>query len=267
MKPTISEFSYGYAVTDELVHDPVAGVIGAPVFATQFAEGRTGGGYDLRLNRAHLPLFVQFKLTDYMKRGTCVEQRLQRLRAPCYRMHLRPARFSRQHQLLLDLEQLGHEVYYSAPAFHTPGALDRAFAARSVRAQSKWIRPSQIGPLPDQYEHHVSFHHPGPFFLFSEPVALHGSTTFEDAAVRWRRLLREQSAENLESDFKLLGDLERVLHNQGADYRPPRLLGKSAPATIDSPIRAAAYLAATYLESQLFLIGHADDSIGKSPTP
>ena len=40
MKPNISEFSYGYALTDELVHSPGSHLVGAPVFPSLYQEGQ-----------------------------------------------------------------------------------------------------------------------------------------------------------------------------------------------------------------------------------
>src|SRR6186713_1069927 len=103
MRPSISEFSYGFAITSELVRAP-GGVTAAPVFPSLVVEGRSGG-WDVRLDRPGVPLFLQFKLCDCMTRRTCREARTAGFSVPCYRMHLRSARVSRQHEMLLDLER------------------------------------------------------------------------------------------------------------------------------------------------------------------
>jgi hypothetical protein len=154
--PAISEFSYGFALTNELIRSPGFQVTAAPVFPSLIQEGQAGG-YDVRLDRPSLPLFLQFKLCHYMFRRTCREVRDGEFDVPCYRMYLRPARHSRQHEMLLDLENAGEEVYYSAPMFHTAEELNTAFLNQSVCSSSIWIRPSEIGPLPDGLDHHVSF--------------------------------------------------------------------------------------------------------------
>ena len=66
MKPQISEFSYGYALTDELIHWHGTNLTAAPIFPSLYQEGQVGGGYDLMLQRPGLPLFLQFKLADCM---------------------------------------------------------------------------------------------------------------------------------------------------------------------------------------------------------
>src|SRR5687767_9944038 len=98
MRPTISEFSYGFAITSELVHIG-GGVTAAPVFPSLIAEGQQGGGWDVRLDRPGVPLFLQFKLCDSMTRGTCREAQVAGFNVPCYRMHLRSARVSEQHAM------------------------------------------------------------------------------------------------------------------------------------------------------------------------
>jgi hypothetical protein len=47
-------------------------------------------------------------------------------------MYIRPARHSEQHEMLLDLENDGNEVYYSAPAFHKPEEFNDAYLNNQV---------------------------------------------------------------------------------------------------------------------------------------
>jgi len=75
MKPDISEFSYGYVVTEALVRGFGTDISAAPVFPSLVAEGREGGGYDVRIEISGIPLFLQFKLSDYMKRNRANEVR------------------------------------------------------------------------------------------------------------------------------------------------------------------------------------------------
>ena len=190
MRPSISEFSYGFAITSELVQAPGA-VTAAPVFPSLRAEGQQGGGWDVRLDRPGVPLFLQFKLCDQMTRRTCKEAQ-KGFNVPCYRMHLRPARSSRQHEMLLDLEESGQEVYYSAPMFHLPEQLNDAFLQGAVRARSVWLRPSDIGPLPDDRDHHVSFEPGGSRMRFSEPKPIEAKREFEDVEKHLADRLRER---------------------------------------------------------------------------
>ena len=121
MKPLISEFSFGYALTEELVRGRHGSLVGAPIFPTQYQEGQEGG-YDIHLPFIGVPIFLQFKLSEYLKRSYAKEWSL--FRSPYYRMHLRPLRWSSQHNLLLEIEGRGNEVFYVAPEFHTQEELN-----------------------------------------------------------------------------------------------------------------------------------------------
>ena len=259
MRPNISEFSYGFAITSELVRAPEA-VTAAPVFPSLFAEGQQGGGWDVRLDRPGVPLFLQFKLCDQMIRRTCREARQASFNVPCYRMHLRSARSSRQHEMLLDLEETGQEVYYSAPMFHQAEELNDAFLQRSVRARSIWIRPSDIGPLPDDGDHHVSFEPKSPWTLFSKPRPIEAKRKFEDVATQLMNRLRERgridiSQEHLE---RLADAIERIADKR-RDIRQRRRDISRESALPAAPLHRVAYYASVFLESQLFVVQARQD--------
>jgi len=172
MQPDISEFSYGYALTEELIHGSGLAIQAAPLFPSLIAEGKVGGGYDVQIPFVGFPLFLQFKLSDCMIRHTAWEVQQGLLSPPFYRMHLRPKKHSMQHQLLLDLEAKGELVYYVAPHFHLPSELNDAYLNRQVINRSVFFKPSQIGPLPDDDWHHVAFHAGQPAYFCSEPRLL-----------------------------------------------------------------------------------------------
>jgi hypothetical protein len=167
MKPGISEFSYGYAITSEVAQLSALRMIGAPVFPSLLQEGNVG--YDVQLPMAGDPVFFQFKLSDYMVRRSAAGAGL--LGVPHYRMHLRPLRHSSQHNLLLSLEDRGFTVFYAAPEFHQPHELNSAYLRKSVVRSSAFFRPRAIGTLPDDGDHFVSFAAGAPFGVrFSDPV-------------------------------------------------------------------------------------------------
>ncbi len=168
MKPDISEFSYGYAVTESFIWDTTLPVVGAPIFPSLIMEGRAGG-YDVAIPFEGVVLFLQFKLSHYMVRNSAFESRGGYLSMPFYRMHLRPRRHSRQHDMLLELEASGHPVLYAAPKFHRSHELNRAYLRRTIVQQSLLISPSIIGSLSDDGEHHLSFRNGSPVYLCSKP--------------------------------------------------------------------------------------------------
>lgn len=157
MKPNISEFSYGYAVTEELVAKHKAVVVGAPIFPSLYEEGKTGGGYDVQIPIKGNPVFLQFKLSDYLERASAKEHQSGLLRVPYHRMHLRPLKHSSQHQLLLDLENTGETVFYITPEFYLPPDLNNFYISRTVIDNSAAFRPSDIGSLPSNDEHYIVF--------------------------------------------------------------------------------------------------------------
>ena len=254
MRPTISEFSYGFAITSELVQAPGA-VTAAPVFPSLIEEGQPGGGWDVRLDRPGVPLFLQFKLCDYMTRHNCREAREGGFNVPCYRMHLRSARVSKQHEMLLELEETGQEVYYSAPMFHQPEELNAAFLTTTVRAKSIWIRPSDIGPLQDSLDHHVSFEPGSPWTFFSEPRPLKAKREFEVVVQDLHKRLRERGQvdigrQNLEHLAEAIADIAEK-HRDISERQRAVARDVARPA---APLLRVAYYAFVFLESQLFVV-------------
>jgi hypothetical protein len=121
----LSEFSYGYALTEQLTRSGSETLIAAPIFPSLFAEGQPDAGYDVQIPFPVAPLFLQFKLSHRMQRRSAAEYGL--FNGPYYRMHIRPSRFSSQHAALLKLEQRGENVFYAAPHFHTTPELNVAY--------------------------------------------------------------------------------------------------------------------------------------------
>jgi hypothetical protein len=256
MKPDISEFSYGFALTYELILTPGFPIVAAPVFPSLYQEGKAGGGWDVRLDRPGVPLFLQFKLSD------CLQQRNSKeaaaLGCPYYRMHLRPSRHSDQHALLLALESSGEEVYYVAPSFHTVAELNEAYRSRSVSAGSRWFPPSCIGALPDDKDHYVSFKNPGPMIFRSTPRLLGDGATFFDFGLRLERAISQRGAESLAATS--LTRLAAVLEGLTAEGR--RTTAASFGQTRDwlhdrPPLEQIAYYSSVFLEAQLFIASRA----------
>lgn len=168
-----SEFSYGYALTDNLINGRVLyGVRGAPVFPSLYDEGQASGGYDVQIPTRGAPLYLQFKIPQVVTRASVKIP--TSYTTPYYRMHLRPASHSTQHQSLLEHERQGRLVFYAAPVFHTTDALNASFDKKEVPRQSVFIRPSQIGSLDDQ-PHFVAYRQGQRVaWIYSEPRQIEG---------------------------------------------------------------------------------------------
>jgi hypothetical protein len=72
-------------------------------------------------------------------------------------MPIRPSKYSRQHELLLELEKSGEEVYYAAPGFYKSKELDDAYQNKQIRSKSIWIKPADIDKINDDKKHYVAF--------------------------------------------------------------------------------------------------------------
>ena len=211
MEPRLTEFSYGFCVTEEFANGVDAGLKAAPYFPSLYAEGKLGGGFDVQIGSA---LFLQFKLADELTRRSARETKLGLLEPPFFRFSLHRRDLSNQHQMLIELEgEVGNQVYYIAPSFAVISELDKAFQAKEVVVRSLMFSPTEIGPLPDDKYHNVSFSAGADsgWFLskpkriaahrsrevlrraFKQPIALEGGDSLEwlyEMAVKMRRIVR-----------------------------------------------------------------------------
>ena len=221
----------------------------------------------MRLDRPGVPLFLQFKLCDQMTRRNCREAREAGFNVPCYRMHLRSARSSRQHEMLLDLEATGQEVYYCAPMFQKPEELNDAFLQRSVRARSIWIRPTDIGPLPDDGDHHVSFEPGSPWTRFSKPRPIEAKREFEVVAKQLMNRLDERGRTDLSKEhLEGLADGIASIADKRRDISQRQLDLSKEAARPAAPLQRVAYYASIFLESQLFCRARTTDRLTFEPS-
>jgi len=156
MTPEISEFSYGFALTNEIVG--WVNLRAAPIFPSLIEEGRKGGGYDVKLDVPGVPLYLQFKRAECMTRRSAREIRKDKLdlTIPFYRFSIMEARRSNQHALLLELDDGTNQVLYAAPRFHELEQINRAWTAKEVAARSIFVKPAAIGAI-DTDSHHVAY--------------------------------------------------------------------------------------------------------------
>lgn len=155
MQTRLTEFSYGYCVTEEFTNGAGAGLKAAPYFPSLYAEGKKGGGFDVRIGSA---VFFQFKLSHELTRRSAKEFKKRLLTLPFFRFWLHRRDLSDQHEMLIELEnQAGNQVYYIAPAFSDVDALDSAYTSKQVIDRSAMFSPKDIGLLPDDKDHRVSF--------------------------------------------------------------------------------------------------------------
>lgn len=260
MEPSFSEFSYGYAITSELVTGSFGPVVGAPVFPSLYAEGKKGGGYDVKIPYEGVPLFLQFKLSHYLCRSNASEW--DSYGKPYYRVYLRPLRHSDQHNLLIALEQYGNDVYYVAPEFHTVSELDDYYSDHVVSDHSSFFSPLEIGELPDDDYHYLTFVTSDAYYEFhSTALALapRPEKRFRFSKVDFENRLIKRLKEPVGFDEHYFDDLA---------YKLIRILSKSMVsrkafgalesqlwrrAGLAERVRSISYMARAYMDTEFIL--------------
>jgi hypothetical protein len=203
MRPKdLSEFSYGYALTEAIIKAAPSSLKAAPYFPSLIEEGKKGGGYDVKLSFFGALLYLQFKLSDQMERRSAKEVKKKLFEPPFFRMPLRSSAKSDQHAMLIALEQSGEQVFYATPEFSTAKGLDEAYLSGRVVQRSCFFRPAEIGELPDQKAHWVAFTAQSPiaYFCSQEPRKLNESALLDGQNFLthlWRSAQRKITPETL----------------------------------------------------------------------
>lgn len=266
-----SEFSYGYALTDNILHSGLPCTPHAPVFPSLYAEGTAGGGYDVRIPRYPVPIFLQFKIPQVMRRRSA--NMPPGFWPPYMRMHIRTRR-PNQHRLLRQLESRGNEVYYATPDFWITPDLDTYFWQQRVHVESWYIRPSAIGAL-DSLPHHVAYERGNPIgWRCSKPHRIEGrfdaeafgsqinrgvATAARQEPTTFFRALADQIREVTIEDRRFavepqLEDIELPPQKQPSD-EVRRRTRYAVPLETRRAGRAAAYLAQVRLSCTLIVTG------------
>lgn len=193
MKLGYTEFSFGYAFTENLIRSASAATGGAPYFPNLIQEGRLE--YDVHIDFPGYPLYLQYKLPDLMVRDTAGEiskHSLPGIATPFFRMHLMKRPVSRQHQLLMDLERgHPHSVYYATPELGSNDSFNAAYNSASVHLRSALFFPNDIGGLPDDDPHVVAYRDDLPYAWFCSKPRETRVFRFEDIVGRLRRSFEE----------------------------------------------------------------------------
>lgn len=276
MEPTFSEFSYGFAVTNEF-----AGLMNlsvAPIFPSLLEEGKAGGGYDVKFDKPGVPLFLQFKRSEHMVHPSAREYGMPgaTISLPYDRFWITPSTKSRQHEMLLNIDTPQNQVYYVAPKFHRVEDLNDAWQAQSVIARSIFLRPRAIGLMPDSGKHSIAFDHRA-VWRCSEPKEVEASDIDDvlrdlQAEISDRkRSLREELAEwdsslkvarEVEEEDRSFGEVAAVsAQRQDRLPSPPDLPAMKKPSESD-PDRLAlqriADRAKIEFDAQLFVVQESE---------
>jgi hypothetical protein len=178
-----TEFSFGYAFTENLIRWSGQSPSSAPCFPNLVEEGQLG--YDMHIALPARPLFFQFKLPELMVSRRAAEVSKTAglpwaLSPNFFRMSLMRRDRSDQHRLLIELEQSYPDaVFYASTQMETVSAFNGAYSTAAVHLQSALFSPMDIGLLPDDESHVVSYNTNAPVgFFCSEPKQVK-LTTFE----------------------------------------------------------------------------------------
>jgi hypothetical protein len=251
METRLTEFSYGYCVTQEFANGMGAGLKAAPYFPSLYVEGKAGGGFDVLIGSA---LFLQFKLCHELTRETALECKKGLLQPTFYRFWLHRKDQSHQHKMLMELEQAGNQVYYIAPGFADVDALNKCYVAKQVLANSAMFSPLDIGPLPNNERHRISFR-PGDTtaYFMSEPRELQLRRRPEVVSKAMDHLTGSDGYGVREWLREVSEKMDTIIQeHHGRRWRAA--VEASAPQPHDDdPLERTAYLARTYFGAELFL--------------
>lgn len=174
MKAEFSEFTFGFSLVNELAK--ALSCTAVPIFPSLREEGIEGGGYDTRLlSKKGKILNLQFKLSERMKESNAREYKIpgHGLSLPYYRFGITSERKSKQHSLLLSLENIEPLTFYAAPGFHLIDEINEHWNSGSVTQDTVFVKPSSISKLPDLNPHRVCFDSTsianGKAYFFSKP--------------------------------------------------------------------------------------------------
>ncbi|GAB4200747.1 MAG: hypothetical protein OHK0022_22150 [Roseiflexaceae bacterium] len=152
MQAGFSEFSYSFAFMRELTNEKSA-VIGTPLLPSTRNEGKLG--YDVHIPINGIPVFLQFKLADYMKGSRSKYKEV--FNKPHYRFNIYRRSISQQHNLLRKLASYHDDVYYVAPNFHLFGDFESNFKSNRIITKSNFFNLSTMPYTHTDEEYHIGF--------------------------------------------------------------------------------------------------------------
>jgi hypothetical protein len=200
MKRKVSEFSYGFVLTHELVHTYGYLLTDAPSISSGKKKMKAAASEDGDDSLRGYPLFLHFKASEYMKRKNAGESKLVGL--PYFRFALHRKTQSNQHQLLIELERKGNAVFYGTPKIHEAVNLNGAFFDKKVVSSSLFVSPGEIGELPDNEIHRVVFSALSPDVYFcTRPRILERVIHGEHFVESIKGICAKQEADNLDEEF------------------------------------------------------------------
>jgi hypothetical protein len=258
MRPHFSEFSFGFALSFEIANAFRPWFLGVPTFPSLVEERERG--YDVKFPLVGTPVFLQFKLSEFMKSRRA--KYWPNHGSPFYRMAIYKRRASNQHNRLKELSNFEPEVYYAAPAFHKEDRFQRLFASNEIISATAFIPVRGLPPITDNLQHYVTFCDSGlpPLFQWHS----NESTPIEEASMgrEWLESLHRRIEKPRDLGERFFLQLRTILYKiivetanrrqiqMGLDWNFP--LGRSDEPR--SVFREIGFLLATYFGVQMFLL-------------
>jgi hypothetical protein len=260
MHPEFSEYSYSFALSYELVNVLRPDLVVEPLFPSLVVASGAAG--EASFVPEGCPLFLQFKLADYLERPYANYWSFYD--APFFRVTIPERRFSNQHNLLRALSKLEPEIYYAAPAFHRQDTFNEFFAAGRVVEESVFLPLRALPEVTDEERHHVTYRKGEPRCHWHD--AVDHPIPHSPTGSAWRAHLEGLVAEvrELGRDYYLW--LRETLFRLAESYtRQPRLFhATSAPAgevpvnpgdeSAQDVMRDLRYLLITYFGVEAFVL-------------
>jgi hypothetical protein len=230
MKVGYTEFSYGYAFTENLIRSSATAPTGAPVFPNLQQEGKSG--FDVQIDYPGAPLFFQFKLPELMTRDTASEISnyiCPGLKTPFFRISMMRSDISKQHELLMSLEnKYPSSVFYVAGCISNLGKFNLAYNSAAVAKKSTFFSPKDIGLLPDAKTHTIAYQpNLDTAYFCSQPRAI--------KALPFESLSQQISAQFEQERFESMGRTAREVRKDVVGLASPSM--RQAESTIAQRIR------------------------------
>jgi hypothetical protein len=258
MRPYFSEFSYGFALPFEITNTFRPWLVSAPTFPSLIKEKDLG--YDVKFPLIGCPLFLQFKLSEFMKSRRAKQWPYHG--HPFYRVEVYKRLVSNQHNLLKQLASSEPDVYYAAPAFNKEDRFQQLFVANEIISGSAFIPIRRLPRISDDQQHYVTFSEAGspPVFRWhsDEGVPIEGAMMGKE----WLQGLHRQMEKPRDLGDRFFLQLRFLLHKileEITDRRQiPLLLDRGLPLNrSDDPravFREIGFLLATYFGAQMFVL-------------
>jgi hypothetical protein len=146
--------------------------------------------------------------------------------------------------MLVDLQNLGQQVYYAAPIFHQQVVFNAAFQANTVVDQSAFFSPVEINYLTDDDWHCVVFDAQQNGYFCSEPKQLRLHTGISIKRFLQSRMQAVKPTTTIELAMNLRRIIAAVTDQAPTLYEP----------SISEALTFISFVAHVFLHSEVFFL-------------